>query len=161
MAGGNITFAINKIILPYFEYSYFPGIPRDGGGNFPNSGIPYTYHTNIPLSDIHGGVHIRFPIFHEGRVVPYGVFGVGGLRHSARTVTATFSPFPGQTATQSVQVDAGTDKAINYGGGIRYYMSQRFGVRVEAKAYKPYGDSNSGFTQTFGKVEGGFFFQLR
>ena len=28
MAGGNITYALkNKWVLPYFEYSYFPGIP--------------------------------------------------------------------------------------------------------------------------------------
>jgi hypothetical protein len=52
---------------------------------------------------------------------------------------------------------AGTDRAINFGGGIRYYISQRFGMRVEAKGYKPSGE----FTETFGKVEAGFFFQLR
>ena len=29
MGGGNVTFAINKYILPYVEYSYLPGIGRD------------------------------------------------------------------------------------------------------------------------------------
>ena len=154
MGGGNVTFAINKVILPYFEYSYFPGIGRNQNGTFPGGG-PFTLHYSIPLSDIHGGVHIRIPI-RESPVVPYLVFGIGGLRHSARTVTASYTSFGTQT-TQTLNIDGGTDRAINFGGGIRYYVSQRFGVRVEAKAYKPSGE----FTQTFGKVEAGFFFQLR
>src|ERR1700746_1199372 len=33
MAGGNVTYALkNKIVLPYFEYSYFPGIPHTIAG---------------------------------------------------------------------------------------------------------------------------------
>lgn len=154
MGGGNVTFAINKYILPYAEFSYFPGIGRNQNGTFA-SGSPYTLHYAIPLSDFHGGVHLRIPI-RESPVVPYLVFGIGGLHHSARTVTATFTAF-GQPTSQTLEVPTGTDRAINFGGGIRYYISQRFGVRVEAKAYKPGGE----FTQTFGKVEGGFFFQLR
>jgi hypothetical protein len=156
MGGGNVTFAIDKYILPYFEYSYFPGIPRTFSGTIPGSGTAYTQSTAIPLSDIHGGVHIRLPIFHESPIVPYLVFGIGGLRHSARTITVNYTSF-GSPETLQVVDPAGTDRAINFGGGIRYYISQRFGVRVEAKGYKPSGE----FTETFGKVEAGFFFQLR
>jgi hypothetical protein len=156
MGGGNVTYAINKYILPYAEFSYFPGIGRTESGTFPQTGNPFSIHYQIPLSDIHGGVHIRLPVFHESPVVPYLVIGVGTLYRSARTVTGTFTTF-GQTNTQSVQVDSGNDLTVNFGGGIRYYISQRFGVRVEAKAYKPTGY----FTQTFGKAEFGVFFQLR
>jgi hypothetical protein len=157
MGGGNVTFAINTWILPYFEYSYFPGIGRNQNGTFP-SGAPFTLHYSVPLSDFHGGVHVRIPI-KEKPIAPYLVFGFGGLHHADHTVTATFQSF-GNTTTQTLDIPSGTDKAINFGGGLRYYISQRFGVRVEAKAYKPYGGT-TGFSQTFGKAEAGFFFQLR
>jgi hypothetical protein len=156
MTGGNITFAVNKYILPYAEYSYFPGIGREQSGTFPGTGVPYTLKYSIPLSDFHGGVHIRLPI-HEKPIVPYLVFGLGGLTHFSRTVTATYTDTSGNSLQQQVSAPGGTDFAINMGGGLRYYINQRFGLRVEAKAYKPTGV----FSQTFGKVEGGFFFQLR
>jgi len=158
MGGGNITYAINKYILPYFEFSYFPGIGRDLNLGTLQSGSPITAHTSIPLSDFHGGVHLRLPVFKEKPVVPYLVFGFGGLRHSDRTAVVSYQSF-GATVTQNLDIPAGTDKAINFGAGIRYYMTQRFGIRVEAKAYKPYGGS-TGFTDTFGKAEFGIFFQL-
>lgn len=155
MGGGNVTFAINKYILPYVEYSYFPGIGRNITGTFSGTNAPFNEHYSIPLSDFHGGVHIRLPI-HESRIVPYGVFGVGGLTHAAHTVTANFTS-SGASQQVSLDVPGGTDLALNFGGGLRYYLNPRYGFRLEAKAYKPTGD----FTQVFGKVEFGFFIQLR
>jgi hypothetical protein len=156
IGGGNVTFAINKYILPYVEYSYFPGIARVSSGTLGGTGAPFTQSYSIPLSDFHGGVHIRIPL-RESPVVPYLVFGLGGLTNSSRTVTATYTDASGHPAQIQLPVQGGTNFAVNFGGGIRYYISQRFGVRVEAKGYKPSGT----FTDTFGKVEAGFFFQLR
>jgi hypothetical protein len=156
MGGGNVTFAVNKYILPYVEFSYFPGIGRSIKGVFPDTGRPYSTSYAIPLADFHGGVHIRLPIFREKPVVPYLVFGAGALIHFNDNVTATY--FDGTTTQPiSLKVPGGSDFAVNTGGGIRFYLNQRFGLRVEAKAYKPTGD----FTDVFGKVEGGVFFQLR
>jgi hypothetical protein len=160
MGGGNVTFAINKYILPYAEYSYFPGIGRTSISAFPGTASTFSADTSFPLSDFHGGVHIRFPI-HESPVVPYAVIGLGGLTHFARTITATYTDASGKPAQIQFPVQAGTDFAVNFGGGIRYYVSQRFGVRVEAKGYRPSGGGASPITSTFGKVEFGFFFQLR
>jgi len=156
MGGGNVTFAINKYILPYAEYSYFPGIGRTSTLNIPGNTI--TSITSFPLSDFHGGVHIRFPI-RESPVVPYAVFGLGGLTHFSRTITATYTEASGQTGSVSFNEPSGTDFTVNFGGGIRYYLSQRYGIRVEAKGYHPSGSSP--VSSTFGKVEFGFFFQLR
>ncbi|HTS30011.1 MAG TPA: hypothetical protein VMH81_29270 [Bryobacteraceae bacterium] len=159
MGGGNVTFAVNKYILPYAEVSYFPGILRTVKGTIPVSGgtpISYTQNSSYPFTDFHGGVHIRMPIFRESPVVPYLVFGVGGLRHSTRMINVQYQTL-GQTLTAQITDPAGTDKAINGGGGIRYYIGQRFGLRVEAKVYKPYGE----FTDTFAKIEAGFFYQAR
>jgi hypothetical protein len=158
MGGGNVTFAINKYILPYAEYSYFPGIGRSSTSFFPGTASAFTANTSFPLSDFHGGVHIRFPI-HESPVVPYAVFGLGGLTHFSRTISATYTDAAGKPAQVSFDVPSGTDFTVNFGGGLRYYLSQRYGIRVEAKGYHPSGSTP--VSSTFGKVEFGFFFQLR
>jgi len=153
MGGGNVSYGLTKYILPYVEYSYFPGIERQINGTFPNGGA-FTVKEEIPISDFHGGVHIRIPI-RESHLVPYGVFGMGALTSFDRTAVATFSG-----GTLPFRIPGETDFAINFGGGLRYYIGQKYGFRVEAKAYKPYNGS-PGFNNPFGKVEFGFFFQLR
>jgi hypothetical protein len=151
MGGGNLTYALTKRILPYAEYSYFPGIPRTRR-EFRGADL-LSADYNVPLHDFHGGVHIRFPI-REFPIVPYGVFGMGVI-HAPQTevtnVRFAGAPFLPYTAP------ATTDFAVNGGGGLRYYISQRFGIRTEAKVYKPTGN----FSRAFGKVEFGFFLQLR
>jgi hypothetical protein len=151
MGGGNITYALkNKYVLPYFEVSYFPGLPHTST----TDGTVFSYSTG--LTDIHGGVHIRIPIFKETPLVPYLVFGMGVLRASETTGTAT--PL-GYTSTPQT-FPAESSFTINGGGGLRYYIggSGRFGFRAEAKVYKPTtGDFSS---STIGKVEAGFFFQF-
>ena len=156
MGGGNVCYGINKYILPYGEFSYFPGIPREIRDTFPTTGEQFRLQFSVPVSDFHGGVHVRIPI-RESRVVPYLVFGLGALHTYGRTVTARYDvPVAGQSTTQ-IPIEASTDFATNWGGGIRYYTTQRFGMRFEAKAYKPTGE----YTGIFGKMEWGFFFQFR
>lgn len=156
MGGGNVSYGINKYILPYGEFSYFPGIPREQKGTFPTTGQQFRLQYSVPVSDFHGGVHVRLPI-RESRVVPYLVFGLGALHTYDRTVTARYDvPVAGQQ-TASIPIAGSTDFATNWGGGLRYYTTQRFGMRLEAKAYKPTG----AYTGMFGKVEWGFFFQFR
>lgn len=152
MGGGNVSYAATRYLVPYVEYSYFPGIGRKstvalGGGQ----SAPYNF--SIPISDFHGGVHLRFPIG-QSRVVPYLVLGAGGLRIHGRTETVTV---PGGSIP--VTFDAETRFAVNGGGGLRFYVNERLGFRAESKIYKPTGDAP--FDATFSKVEFGIFFQLR
>jgi hypothetical protein len=156
MGGGNITYGITRHILPYAEFSYFPGINRELEGTFTSTGQPYSLVFSVPITDFHGGVHIRLPI-RESRVVPYLVFGMGLLRSSETDYRATFRYPDGTSDETSGSVPSSNDFAINTGGGLRYYLNQRLGFRVEAKVYKPTG----AFTNPFGKVEGGFFIQFR
>jgi len=164
MAGGNITYALkNKYVLPYFEYSYFPGLPYTVSGTLPGGvGGSYTSTFSIPVSDIHGGVHIRLPVFKESSLVPYLVFGLGALHYSTQTRDVTIIQPDGIPPVQrQLNVPGDSGFAINGGGGFRYYIggTGKFGLRTEAKVYR----SNSGaFSNgTIGKVEVGFFFQLR
>jgi len=156
MGGGNVTYALkNKYVLPYFEYSYFPGLPRTVSGSF--SGVAYTHDFSLNLSDVHGGVHVRLPVFREKPIVPYLVFGLGTLISTDRTDQVSL---PSVNAKIPVTVPGGANFAVNGGGGIRYYIggSGAFGIRAEAKVYKP---ATGPFSDTtFGKVEFGFFFQL-
>ena len=159
VAGGNVTYALkNKYVLPYFEYSYFLLPPvRAIQGAIGGGGGTFTAATTAAASDIHGGVHIRIPVFKESRFVPYAVFGMGVLHYAGNTGTATLvGPFP---ITVLVPFPGGTDFTVNGGGGLRYYIGRtgKFGFRTEAKVYHP----TSGAFSTFAKVEAGFFFQLR
>lgn len=151
MGGANVTYAANKYILPYAEFSYFPGIGRSQSRTIPGLTQPVKISYNIPLTDFHGGVHIRMPI-REFPIVPYAVIGVGMIHAPERQFNVN---------VEGIQVPftsaASTDAAVNFGGGLRYYINQRFGIRGEAKVYKPTGQ----FKDTFGKVEFGFFIQLR
>ncbi|MGA3187429.1 MAG: outer membrane beta-barrel protein [Bryobacteraceae bacterium] len=142
LGGGNLTYAATSVILPYVEYSYFPPIVRQL--NF--DGLPG--YTRVPFNDFHGGVHIRIPI-HDSRIVPYLVVGLGALVYPARQIYISGEP--------SIPVQRTADFAVNFGGGVRYYFSQHWGTRVEAKLYKPTGE----YTGVFGKVEVGLFYQFR
>ena len=155
MGGGNVSYALTRMVMPYAEFSYFPGIGRNDTVQIPGGGVarfPYS----IPMADLHGGVHLRVPL-KESKIVPYAVLGAGMLRSFSRTETAEI-PLPGGgKIVIPVPVPARTDAAFNFGGGLRFYVNERYGFRAEAKAYRPTG----AFTDVFGKVEFGFFYQIR
>jgi hypothetical protein len=158
MGGGNVTYAVNKWLLPFAEYSYFPGIARTISQPVPGlSGVTAHSTSSTPLSDFNGGVHIRIPI-RESRIVPYLVLGLGSLTHFPHTTTLSYAGADGLPHNIVGTDPAGTNFAGNFGGGLRYYVNQRFGFRLEAKGYKP---ADSSITPAFGKVEAGFFYQLR
>jgi len=154
MGGGNVSYAVTRVFMPYAEFSYFPGIRRKVTIRAGGTGNPITFNFSQPLADFHGGVHIRIPLG-ESRVVPYLVVGVGGLRSFSRTENVTVTDVQG-TFPLTITQPATTDFAANFGGGLRAYVNERFGVRLEAKTYRPTGT----YTDFFYKVEGGIFFQI-
>src|ERR1017187_5599200 len=152
MGGGNLSYAVTKVFLPYVEYSYFPGIEREISGMIGGTNSPYTVRYSVPISDFHGGIHIRF-IHKESKFVPYAVFGVGGLTTSDVNYKITYQSQGATVTTPSITAPGTTAFAINFGAGARYYISPRFGIRLEAKGYKPFGDKATGFTDPFMKAE--------
>ena len=154
MGGGNVVYALNRVIMPYGEVSYFPGIGRKASV----SGIAGANSTfSIPITDYNFGVHVRIPI-PKSRIIPYGVLGFGGIHAPKRDEkVSTPNPFdPTKTDITPVTVASSTDFAANFGAGLRYYATERLGFRVEFKAYKPTGT----FSDTFYRIAGGFFFQF-
>ena len=146
MGGGNFAYAVHRVVMPYVEYSYFPGIQRQlstpsGKANF-----------SVPLSDFHGGVHLRIPLG-QSPVVPYAVAGFGAIRYQDTAVKINFP----DGFVLSDTIKGATDFAANFGGGLRFYTREKVGFRFEAKVYKPTGT----YTTPFYKVEAGGFFLIR
>ena len=165
MGGGNVTFAATRVVLPYFEYTYFPGLNRQFDFTIQDTGRSGSSIYEVPLTDVHAGVHIRIPVA-ESKFVPYLVAGLGMIRSPARDVVINVGTAGGGVGTFTDTTPADTSLAANFGGGLRYYVNQRFGFRLEAKAYTPLSDfagTEIGTPQTkvFSKFVGGIFIQLR
>jgi hypothetical protein len=157
--GGNYAYALNKYVMAYGEYSYFPGVSRaiapqfQGGTQISDAGT-----TTFRFNDFHGGVHIRLPIFPEKRIVPYVSGGMGWLRSD---LTGGLPIIQGNSTTYlPFSLNSKDGFAVNGGGGLRLYLSGdgRFGLRVEAKVYKPVDGPTTG---TFGKISLGVFYQFK
>ena len=154
--GGNLAYSLTRTFMPYAEISYFPkndvefGVPGLAGA---------TSQYNTSALDYSAGLHVRAPLPHS-RIVPYGIIGLGGFRYSGKLVEGSFqNPFNPQDHLTTVATRAtNTDLAVSYGGGIRYYMHEAFGFRVEAKAYQPI---NSLIAHRFVRCTAGVFLQLR
>ena len=155
MGGGNVAYAATRVVMPYAEFSYFPGIGRSISVPLGTSGRNANFNFQVPLYDFHGGVHLRVPL-KDSRVIPYGVIGAGMIHTLKRTENVSISDSLGNFNVP-IDVPARSDFAVNFGGGIRFYVNERFGFRAEAKAYRPTGT----YTDIFGKVEGGIFFQIK
>lgn len=154
MGGGNVVYSLTRPLMPFAEFSYFPGIGRSR--NVP--GIANAVEIfSVPLTDFNAGFHLRVPI-PKSRIIPYAVISVGVIHSPERTVTAEYpDPFnPSRKVQDRFTALSSTDFAVSGGGGIRLYATERLGFRGEFKAYKPTGT----FTSAFYRATGGFFFQF-
>lgn len=156
MGGGNVAYAVTKAIMPYAEFSYFPGLPinKNLTGTIGDTGTTATANYRLPLSDFHVGVHYRIPI-KESPFVPYGVFGLGLLHSATSTYDFNYTQF-GNKVTQMNTLPSENNFAYNFGAGVRYYTRQKVGFRAEAKFYHVGGIING----IFSKYEFGVFYQF-
>ena len=156
-AGGNLAVAVHRNVMPYVEYSYFPG----SLGASLNVMNPIGGTNDVALAtgkaarqDFHGGVHLRFPIG-RSKIVPYAAFGVGALFISSAKGTIVVPVGNGTTRTFDTTLPSETETAVNFGGGIRIYTKENFGLRLEVKGYRPV--SGNYVRDTFMKATVGFF----
>jgi hypothetical protein len=151
-AGGNIAVAANKYILPYFEVTYFPDLlnrTAEEEISAQGTGRRVQVRRKNSFSDFHGGVHIRVPFQRRPEIMPYFSFGVGGLRKNAGVAQIVGGP--------DLPDPERTDLAVNFGGGLRWYVKQNVGIRIEAKGYKPNSDV-AAFNDPFMKLTFGVFY---
>jgi hypothetical protein len=137
MVGGNLAIGLSRLIYPFVEGSYLPGVARtvEEASNTANN-VAIRYKTD--LTDFHGGIHFRL-VRGETRVIPYLVGGTGVIHASAFNGNASFpSQYPGQPPTfLPFPVHSKTSWEVNFGGGLRFFITERFGIRIEMKAFKP------------------------
>ena len=151
-AGGNIAVAASKNVLPYFEVTFFPDLlNRTSTETLTSQGSGRTVSVTRKSSfvDYHGGIHVRLPIGkRRSDIMPYFAFGVGALHRNK-----------GQVIIDGLDLGdpARSDLAVNFGGGLRWYVKPNFGIRVEAKGYKPNSDV-AAYNDAFMKLTFGAFY---
>jgi len=136
--GGGVAYAARERVLAVGEFSYIPG------GSQKVTGAGFTAKASARAYDFNGGIHFQFPL-KEPKAVPYVGAGIGAL-HGSASGSATV-----MGSTFSSKVSA-TDFYFNFGGGLRYYISDRWGVRPELKIFA--GD------ETFLRLAIGIFYQF-
>src|SRR5579859_961379 len=115
MGGGNICYSVIPLLVPFAEYSYFPGIQKAAT----TYGIPgATSSYSIPIQDVNFGLHLRVPK-PRWRVIPYAVISFGLIHNSAHADQVTIPGQPGfPSDVESKQIPANTSFAASFGGGI-------------------------------------------
>jgi hypothetical protein len=151
MFGGDVAYGLSRAFYPFVEASYLPGLERELG-----NGVNYRYKVN--MTDVHGGLHVRFPIG-GSKVVPYAAAGLGVVRSSSFTISA--SALGGAFSLGSETIPASTNFAVNFGGGIRFFITERIGIRVEFKAFVPTGSAAGVSNDVFYRLAIGPVFQLK
>jgi len=147
VGGANVTYSVLSWLLPYAEFTYFPSIQRSTLGDV--GGQKFKDEYDIPMTDVNFGVHLRVGVPHT-RIVPYIVAGAGFYHFPQRSEQdytwngqSYTNPLPG------APFSAGTNLAVNFGGGLRYYFNgEHFGLRAETKGYRltsPPGGTSSPF----------------
>jgi hypothetical protein len=91
------------------------------------------------------GVEIGYltPMKHMGNGI--GVFSTNGLYSFSTDLNSKTVPFV--TGGYSMFFRSGVGHAINFGGGMHYWFSDRAGLRVEFRDHIPTEDSGTHFIQ--------------
>ncbi len=154
MGGGNVGWAATKNLFPYFEATYLPGLDRVEESSLQNGGVQRTEFTADAFA-FDTGLHLRAPIA-ESPVVPYAVIGIGGIRFTTDSTVTLVGPDGAVIDRLSVSQPASTELAVNFGAGIRYYINEAVGLRVEFKGYRP---TDGSFDNIY-RAAAAIFFQI-
>ena len=131
--GGSVATGLSESVLVYGEFLYIPlGSTTINIGSL--SARSYNFDAGLQY-------HFR----KHGSMVPYGNVGLG-LLHSTASVSNSFS-FQGFNFTTG---GSSNDFYANIGGGVRYYMTDRWGFRPE---FTIFAGSN-----TFVRIGAGVFY---
>ena len=139
---GSLAAPLSRHLLPYIEFAYSP-----------LSSFAFTYGANetgkalfrSALTDINGGVKIRFPS-RNSDWVPYFGLGAGLLHITSNTHQSGF----GATITTNTSNNA---FAGNVSVGTLYYITPHVGLGIEAKGY-------GAQHQRLGRATVGVFYQF-
>jgi hypothetical protein len=153
--GVNFGIAINRRLFFQGEASY-----QDGGGRKTTHAPLTTIEKSTRAWIYEADLQLRFQPASAPYFVPYIV--VGGAFEQIRADSLSLFENPGAppgqllSFTQQIRLrQAAFAPAV--GAGFRYYITPKFGFRVEVKGYFPTSDVKD----PFGRAVGGIFFQFR
>jgi len=136
--GGNGGYNINQCIEAGGEFNFF------------NDPQPSVSGVNFGLRILNYGGLVRFNLAPQSKVVPYGVFGIGGAHATARASQGS--------ASASISENG---YYLGGGGGASIYLGPNWGVRAEFR------DNSNHFTYQGSKnstnvitMTGGLFYQF-
>jgi opacity protein-like surface antigen len=158
MFGGNVAYGATRLLFPFVEASYLPGLSRDYVG-----GTSVTQY-NIDMTDVHGGIHFRI-VKGNSRFVPYLVGGLGMVRSSNSQVHLyTTNPSTGAknpVGGPPIAISSNVSFAVNAGAGVRFSITERIGMRLEFKAFIPTSAPTGVSNDVFYRLAIGPYLQLR
>lgn len=158
MGGANFAYGLTRALFPFGEVSYLPGILRQT--KVATGATESNQQYSINMTDLHGGLHIRVPRA-ESRVVPYAIVGAGLIRSARSTATFYNTSRFGTVDAITTTVPSSVNFAVNFGGGLRFFFTQRFAMRMEFKAFKATSAPDPLDPRIFFRFAIGPVFQLR
>ena len=144
---GGVRFAHSFLVFGEFGYSQLLSVPATGTAGSTTA----TGFVSAKMLDYGGGSNYSFRP--SGKIDPYLLVAVGA-GHISGTVSATTST--GSSA--SVSTGVGNMVYAGVGGGVRFFIGKKWGVKVEGR-FQRYGSSELG-TLSAGYYTGGLFYQF-
>jgi hypothetical protein len=137
-AGGSVAYALSPSFMIVGETNY------NHAGQTNISFSDGSANIGLSLTDFTGGVQWQLPVGSK-KFVPYVSAAVGGMREAA---SASGSGLPANFSATT------TDLALEFGGGVRYYVRPSWGIRPEATVVRIPG-------QTYMRFGVGVFWQSK
>jgi opacity protein-like surface antigen len=137
--GGSVGGALNERVLLYGEFLYIPL------GSSTVNVLGVNRSVSARAFNFDGGLQYQFRKY--GSMVPYAGVGLG-LLHSSASIPNSFS-FQGLNFSTG---GSSNDFYANLGGGVRYYVTEQWGVRPEFTIFAG--------PNTFVRIGAGVFYEF-
>ncbi|MBI4472198.1 MAG: hypothetical protein HY646_05985 [Acidobacteria bacterium] len=142
LAGGSLAVAATSHLLIVAEVSH--NFFANPSFNVRTGSTSTTFRTPVNIRDFTGGVHYQVPV-RSRTLAPYVAFAAGASRFSASS----------ENAPTSFSV-TDVNPTVNFGGGLRFYLSDHLGFRPDVRVVRIGGD----FPETYVRSAVGFFVQF-
>jgi hypothetical protein len=137
--GGSVGGALNERVLVFGEFLYIPL------GSSTVNVLGVNRNVSARGFNFDGGLQYQFRKY--GSMVPYAGVGLG-LLHSSASISNSFS-FQGLNFSTG---GSSNDFYANLGGGVRYYVTEQWGIRPEFTIFAG--------PNTFVRIGAGFFYEF-
>jgi hypothetical protein len=173
--GAEADWALTARVRLYAEWTYIAGgltvfnqdyvVNPPAGATLASTGRSLSAETSS--YSVLGGAQVLFPWARRPKIVPYGSLGLGVLGSKGGSSSATIGGAPGLTSSGSLRA---TSLAAVGGVGLRYYFTERAGLRFEVNGIfgpsrsvtvGPIPATVSANPTHFGRFVFGVFYQFR